>query len=130
MWLRYLLVFYGLVNMGGGIFAYLSPKSHSLKSLLVGCVAGLLLVLCGVFAKSKPALSFRSSGIIVFGLGVFWIYRTVSLMQASKSIAMSAGNLLLAAVVMALLLYGHFSAIDRRKKMRAAKANKTTPEAD
>jgi hypothetical protein len=44
----------------------------------------------------------------------FWSFRTYTLMNEGKSIMMSAGNIVLAAVVLGLLAYAHFSAVKQK----------------
>ncbi|MGE3127544.1 MAG: hypothetical protein AB7F50_10610 [Fimbriimonadaceae bacterium] len=107
---RAIVAIYGIINVAGGLGAYLAPSVRSLTSLLVGGLTGLALVACAVIAKSNPAMAFRTAGIITLGLGGFWVYRMATLAQQGKSLGMAGGNLVLAVAVLAVLGLGHLAA--------------------
>lgn len=107
---RAIVAIYGIINIAGGLGAYLAPSIRSLTSLVVGGLAGLSLVACAVIAKSNPGLAYRTAGVVTLGLTGFWVYRIATLAQQGKSVGMAGGNLVLAVAVLAVLGLGHMAA--------------------
>lgn len=103
-WLRIVVGIYGLVNIAGGIAGFLSAKST--MSLLTGGTSGLILVLCMIMVPKSPGMAWRTAGLVTFLLLCFWTYRAAT----NGFPMMATGNLVLAATVLALMVYSHFSA--------------------
>ena len=89
----------------------------SIWSLIVGCIAGLLILWLTSQAQQKPAMAYRALGGICLALVGFWLYR-ISEVEAGnklllaahepvKSLMMPRGNLLLAVLVFLCLGAGH-----------------------
>lgn len=112
---RIVIAAYGLINIAGGLMAYLMPSSRSVKSLIVGGIAGLLLLACAAMAKTKPSVAFRGAAAIALVLAGFWIYRINDVVAQGKSPMMSIGNLVLAVAVFATLGIGHMLGMKNRK---------------
>jgi uncharacterized membrane protein (UPF0136 family) len=106
------LIVYGIINIVGGVVGFAMAGSPA--SLIAGGTAGVLIVLCGVAAKNKPALAYRSAAILTLILLGFWVFRIVELNNEGRSIMMALGNTILAIMVFGLLGYGHFAAQKRR----------------
>ena len=120
---RVLVVLYGLINIAGGLMAYLMPKVQSVASLVVGGTAGILLITCGIVAKNNPGAGLRMAGVISLLLGGFWVYRINEVIGQGKSPMMAVGNLVLALVVLGTLGFGHMAA----SKKRSTEAPSTNP---
>lgn len=70
-WLSGVLVAYALLNIGGGIAGYLSPK-HSVPSVISGVAAGVLLLGAAALAASFPKPGYVLAAIVtVADLGFF-----------------------------------------------------------
>lgn len=106
-WLRNVVIGYGLINIAGGVMGLVMGKS--VMSLVVGGIAGLVLIGLALATRTQPAFAWRTLGLVTLGLLGFWIYRFNEVSQAGKSTTMPMMNIALAALVMALLAYGHFS---------------------
>jgi uncharacterized membrane protein (UPF0136 family) len=106
------LIVYGIINIAGGAMGFAMAGSPA--SLIVGGIAGLLILLCGVAAKKKPGMAYRSAAILTLILLGFWVFRIVELSNDGRPIMMALGNAVLAIVVFGLLGYGHFAAQKRR----------------
>lgn len=103
-WLVIVVVVYGLINLAGGIAGFVAAQS--VVSLVAGGLAGLLLILSAALTGSRPALAWRSAGVVTFLLLVFWAYQWYA---GQFAMGRAFGNLVLAALVLACLAYGHFS---------------------
>lgn len=114
---RAIIAIYGVLNIAGGLGAYLAPSIRSTMSLIVGGLTGLALIACAAIAKSKPGMAFRTAGVVCLGLAGFWVYRIATLAQSGKSIGMAAGNLVLALAVLGVLGIGHMAS---RRKPKAS----------
>lgn len=110
-WLRGTLIAYGLINILGGVMGLVIRKST--MSLIVGGTAGVLLIACGLAAATKPALGFRSAGMISVVLLGFWGYRISTVLAEDKSPMLPILNLALAAVVLVLLVSAHLRATSK-----------------
>ncbi len=106
-WLPGLVGAYGAINVIGGLIGFL--KANSIWSLVVGGIAGLLLIGCAVATSTRPGLAYRSAGVLALGLLIFWAYRFSEVIGQGKSPMMAAMNLALSAGVIALLGYAHLS---------------------
>ncbi len=109
---RTVVLIYGILVLLGGVAGY--QISGSTASLAAGSGVGIALLLCYALAPKKPAMAFRTAGMLTLAMLGFWIYRTVTLMNEGKSIMMAAGNIVLAAVVLGLLAYAHFNAVKQK----------------
>lgn len=109
---RTVVLIYGILVLLGGVAGY--RYGNSTASLIAGGSVGTALLVCYALAPKKPAMAFRTAGMLTLAMLAFWIYRTVGLMNEGKSIMMSAGNIVLAAVVLGLLAYAHFSAVKQK----------------
>lgn len=107
---RAIVGIYGLLNVLGGLAAYLMPTVRSVMSLVVGGVTGLALLGCAAIAAKNPGLAYRTAGGISALLAAFWVYRIATLAQEGKSVGMAAGNLVLSVAVLAALGIGHMAA--------------------
>lgn len=114
MWLRAVLFVYGAINVAGGVIGLVA--SGSIWSLVAGVVSGLLLIGCALLAKTKPAMAYRTAGLVTFALAAFWLYRITEVLGQGKSPMMAVGNLGLAVVVFTILGGAHFAAVRRRTK--------------
>lgn len=112
---RVIIAFYGLINIAGGLMAFLSPSIRSEKSLIVGGISGLMLLSFAYIAKSNPGLAFRGAAALAFALGAFWVFRINELVAQGKPTTMAIGNLALAVVVFVVLGAGHMLASRARK---------------
>jgi uncharacterized membrane protein (UPF0136 family) len=111
-WLRTVLFVYGFINIAGGFMGFMMAKS--VMSLVVGGLAGLLVIACAAMAASKPAMAFRAAGVISLALLGFWIFRFTEVSAAGKSTMMPMMNIVLGVVVFGCLAYGHLSKTRRR----------------
>jgi Transmembrane proteins 14C len=111
---RVVIALYGLINIAGGVFAFLLPSARSVWSLVVGGAAGLLLLYFAAVADKKPGMAFRSAAGVAFLLACFWVFRITQVVSAGKSVRMPAGNLVLAILVVVILGGGHMLAIKKR----------------
>lgn len=108
---RVVVAVYGLVNILGGLFAFLSPSSKSVWSLVVGGTAGLLFLWFAAIAGKKPGFAFRAAAALAVTLAAFWVFRISEVVQLGKSPFMAVGNLILAIIVFGVLTGGHFLAM-------------------
>jgi uncharacterized membrane protein (UPF0136 family) len=106
--LQQIVAAYGVINILGGIMGLVMGKST--MSLIVGGAAGLLLIVFAVIAKEKPAVGFRSAGMLTTALIGFWAFRLIGLIQTGGKIVMPAMNLVLGLGVLAILAQAHFAA--------------------
>ncbi len=109
-WLQRCVVAYGVINILGGIMGLVMGKST--MSLLVGGGVGLALIILSRLASTKPAMAWRTIGMLTVALLVFWIYRYTG---AEKKV-MPMMNIALSAVMFGLLGYGHMSAQAKKKE--------------
>ncbi len=127
---RTVVLIYGILVLLGGVAGFVMGKST--VSLIAGGGVGTALLVCYALAAKKPAMAFRTAGMLTLVMLGFWIYRTVGVLQepgsplvswiyqstglkyAGKSIMMPAGNIVLAAAVLGLLAYAHFSAVKQK----------------
>lgn len=116
-WLRVLVILYGVINILGGLMGFLASGSEA--SLVVGVLAGLLLIGAGAIAGPRPALGYRAAGTLTLLLVAFWIYRIGVVVGQDKSPMMAVMNLALAAVVFLSLGLGHMMAVRKRKAEEA-----------
>ena len=106
---RVVIFAYGLINIAGGLIAFLMPKVQSVMSLVVGGTAGLLLLYFASAAKTKPAFGFRAAAALSVLLGAFWVYRINEVIGQGKSPVMAIMNLVLAIAVFVTLGLGHMA---------------------
>jgi uncharacterized membrane protein (UPF0136 family) len=109
---RTVVLIYGILVLLGGVAGY--QIRGSTVSLIAGGGVGTALLVCYALAAKKPAMAFRTAGMLTLVMLGFWSFRTYTLMNEGKSIMMSAGNIVLAAVVLGLLAYAHFSAVKQK----------------
>lgn len=109
---RTVVLIYGILVLLGGVAGFVMGKST--VSLIAGGGVGTALLVCYALAAKKPAMAFRTAGMLTLVMLGFWSFRTFTLMNEGKSIMMSAGNIVLAAVVLGLLAYAHFSAVKQK----------------
>ncbi len=107
--LNTVLYVYGGIIIVGGIIGY--AAAGSIWSLVTGLVAGDLIILLTYLTKTKPAMAYRTLGIVVLALAGFWAYRIYEVLGQSKSPMMAIGNLALAIIVFGMLGYSHFAAV-------------------
>jgi uncharacterized membrane protein (UPF0136 family) len=72
-WMPWLVIVYAFLLMGGGMFGYY--KAGSWPSLIMGCVAGILLIVSALNMFQKELLGYFAASGIAFGLAVFFTYR-------------------------------------------------------
>ncbi|MBS1723874.1 MAG: hypothetical protein JSS66_13080 [Armatimonadetes bacterium] len=113
---RWLIGIYGVINILGGVMAFVMPNVKSIWSLVVGGTAGALLLVFAAIAGSKPGFAFRAAAALALALAAFWVYRITEVTAQGKSPMMAVGNLALAVVVFATLGLGHMLA---KKKTEA-----------
>lgn len=114
MFFRIIVGLYGLINIAGGLMAYLLPSVKSVWSLVVGGTAGLLLLFFAFIAGKNPGFAFRSAAALAVALAAFWVFRITEVTAQGKSPMMAVGNLLLAVAVFATLGLGHMAANKKR----------------
>lgn len=107
---RVLLAVYGLINIAGGLMAFLMPTVRSVWSLVVGGTCGLLFLWFSWVGKDKPGFAFRSAAALCVALACFWVYRLIESNNLGKPVMMPTMNLALAVVVFGILGIGHMSA--------------------
>lgn len=112
---RIIIALYGLINIAGGLMAFLSPNIRSVGSLIAGCGSGVLLLVFSFMAKTKPGIAFRGAAGLSLILALFWMFRITQVTSQGKSITMPMGNLVLAVVVFATLGAGHMLAMKKDK---------------
>jgi uncharacterized membrane protein (UPF0136 family) len=101
-WLQIVVLVYGVVMGLGGTMAYM--KVGSKESLVTGIVSAILLVGGAVSAGSHPRVGFGLSALVTVGLIVVFVRRCMETGWAPRNI----GLLVLSAVVLVLLVVGHF----------------------
>lgn len=104
---------YGLVNLAGGIFGFM--KAQSVASLIAGGLTGVILIACALMASSKPAMAYRTAGIISVGLAVWWGSKAIPAMLGGTFMGRSQGNFIMAVSVFALLAGSHFAAMKKHE---------------
>ncbi len=112
---RTILAIYGLINIAGGLFAFLSPKVQSVWSLIVGGTSGVLFIIFAILAGSKPGIAFRSAAALCMALACFWVFRIIEVNGQGKSPMMANGNLILALAVFGTLGIGHMVGMKRTR---------------
>ncbi|MCW5936093.1 MAG: TMEM14 family protein [Fimbriimonadaceae bacterium] len=110
---RAVILIYGVILIAGGVMGY--AMAGSMASLLTGGISGLLMLGLGIVSKEKPGFGMRGAAGLSLLLLIFWIYRTIQLSGEGKSVMISGMNIALAAAVIAILGYGHMSAMRRRR---------------
>jgi len=83
----WITLFYGLIVIAGGIVGYL--KAHSMASIVMGSIAGFLLLLSALGMMGKLASLAHLALIITFILDAFFTYRWVLSMKFMPSGVMS-----------------------------------------
>lgn len=111
---RIVIGVYGLINIAGGLFAYLSPKIQSVWSLIIGGIAGALFLIFSTLPNKNNAFAMRASAALCGALTVFWIFRINELSQQGKPATMAIMNLGLALGVFLVLGAGHMLAGRKR----------------
>ncbi len=111
---RVVIGLYGLVNIAGGLMAFLMPNVRSIWSLIVGGISGILFLVFAAIGGNKPGLAFRGAAGLAFLLALFWVYRITEIVREGKSQMMAVGNLALAMAVVLFLGLGHL--VSMRKK--------------
>lgn len=106
---------YGLINIAGGLMAYLMPSVKSIWSLAVGGTCGLLFIWFSFVSKKNPGFAFRASAALCAALMCFWIFRITEVNSQGKSLMMPIMNLVLAFGVLATLGLGHMIAMKKAK---------------
>lgn len=112
-WLQIVLVVYGLVNIGGGAFAF--QKYQSSASLMAGVGAGLVVLILTGLTFRFPAMAYRLLGVAAIAMAGFWGYRLYSVAQEGGKTMMPMMNLVLAVVVFACLGLAHMAAVRKRR---------------
>lgn len=108
-----MLIAYGLINIGGGIFAF--TKYQSTMSLAVGLPIGIIFVSLGLMAKKTPSTAYRAAGVFAFAMVAFWVYRLWTVSQEGGKTMMPMMNLVLSALVLITLTMAHFAAQKHRQ---------------
>lgn len=112
-WLNIVLYIYGFINIAGGVIGFVVGKSP--WSLAIGATFGVLVLLLTSMTKSKPAMAYRTLGVLSIALLGFWIFRINEVMGQGKSPGMAIMNAALSLVVFALLGISHMMAVGKRK---------------
>jgi uncharacterized membrane protein (UPF0136 family) len=101
-WLKYVVLLYAILNIGGGIEGYVAAKS--VPSIISGCVAGALLFLGLYLTTTNIKLGFGICAIIAVGDLGFFTSRLV------KGGGIWPAGVMVAASVITLgcLVTGHF----------------------
>lgn len=110
---RITLLIYGIINLlGGAMGTVMTSRSGKpeFSSLIAGGTAGLILIALFILVPKKPAMAYRTAGVLTLVLLGFWVTRVMRLMAEDRSIMMAAGNIGLAVIVLGVLAYAHFAA--------------------
>lgn len=106
-WLRSVLLIYGVLNILGGIIGFVVGKS--IWSAVVGVPAGILILWLTMQTTTKPAMAYRSLGVVSVLLAGFWVFRLIEVSSQGKSPMMAILNLALSLGVFASLGYAHMA---------------------
>lgn len=111
-WLQVVLFIYGIVNIGGGAFAY--QKYQSSASLMAGVGAGVIVLVLTGLTFRFPAMAYRLLGVVALAMAGFWGYRLYGVAQDGGKTMMPMMNLALAVVIFACLGLAHMAAVRKR----------------
>ncbi len=108
-----LMLFYGILNLGLGIFAYFN--SGSWVSLLAGGIAGVIVIGCAALAKTMPRVAYITATVVALAIAIRFLPKFLGERQWYP-----AGIEVIASLILAVALVGaHFSAMARRKRESA-----------
>ncbi len=105
-WLSAVVLFYGVLNIVGGVIGY--STAGSIWSLVGGGAVGLALIFAAALSKTHPNKGFLIAGIatlVAAGIMAERVMKTAGSPGAGRNI----GLLALAIIMLGLLAYGHFS---------------------
>ena len=105
-WLNIVLVIYALVNIGGGVGAYLAPKIQSTDSLIYGVSAGVLLIASVIWARTNAKAGYGLATVVTAALVVLFIRRYLVTQKVMPALGLAGLSL----IVLICLVLGHFAA--------------------
>ena len=103
-WLSIAVIVYGIAVAAGGAMGL--KLGHSQMSLITGGLAGLLIIACGVLAKSHPRVGYGGAAFFAVLLTGFFIYRFATTHKPMPAF----GVIGLSVLMLILLVVGHFAA--------------------
>ncbi len=106
--LHTILRVYGILNILGGIMGFAMAKS--VVSLGIGTVAGALILILARLTATKPAIAYRSLGMVVLCLVGFWGYQVSQPHEKSSAMVRAVVFLALGLYVLGSLANAHFAA--------------------
>ncbi len=101
-WLTLAVLIYALIMFGGGVGGY--AVAHSLPSLITGIVAGVLLVIAAVLARTNSKVGYGLAAVVALALGIVFIRRYFETGKPMPSL----GLLGLSVLMLVVLAAGHF----------------------
>jgi uncharacterized membrane protein (UPF0136 family) len=104
-WLNIVLVVYALINIGGGVGAYLSPKIQSQASLIYGLAAGILLLISVWLSRTNRQAGYGLATVVTVALIVIFVKRYMDTQKVMPGLALAG----LSVVVLVALIVGHFA---------------------
>src|SRR5437879_1531007 len=101
-WLSVAVIVYGIAVAAGGVMGY--KEAHSIWSLIMGGLAGLLIIGAGVVSGSHPKAGYGMATVLALALIAFFVYRFAVTHKAMPAF----GVIGLSTLMLILLFVGHF----------------------